>query len=247
MAAPLRIDLDGVALVSEANPSTVLAIFRARTTEGVTLLIPERGSPWPGSTSRAPSWIREGDVRLAFTPAYVGSVNWLRGSAALTGRWMDCVPRVSAGHILARLSVALLLCGAAGASRRRVQLQRLADVASDAASEPDQVTETRGCPKGQIMGEGGACTAVGIQTCAELLSIPSMGSVSPPHPAAIQGDGVRTGLCRGGNLRVRELFMDEESGLCKPSIDHCAPGRSPCSRRAAAPWASWLRRRVRRP
>lgn len=91
MAAPLRIDLDGVALVSEANPSTVLAIFRARTTEGVTLLIPESAEftvTWEHIES-AQLDLAKGDVRLGFTPAYVASVNWLRGSAALTGRWMD--------------------------------------------------------------------------------------------------------------------------------------------------------------
>ena len=91
MALPLRIDLDGVALVSEANPSTVLAIFRARTTQGVTLLMPESAEfnvVWEHIES-AQLDLARGDVRLTFKTEYVSSVNWLRGSSTLIGRWMD--------------------------------------------------------------------------------------------------------------------------------------------------------------
>jgi hypothetical protein len=91
MAAPLRIDLDGVALVSADNPSTVLAIFRARTTEGVTLLMPESAEFTVGweHIESAQLDLARGDVSLSFHAEYVASVNWLRGSATLTGRWMD--------------------------------------------------------------------------------------------------------------------------------------------------------------
>jgi len=91
MSAPLRIDLDGVALVSETNPSTVLAIFRARTTQGVTLLMPESAEfnvSWEHVES-AQLDLARGDVRLSFSADYVASVNWLRGSATLVGRWTD--------------------------------------------------------------------------------------------------------------------------------------------------------------
>jgi hypothetical protein len=91
MAAPLRIDLDGVALVSEANPSTVLAIFRARTTEGITLLMPESAEfnvAWEHIES-AQLDLAQGDVRLSFKAQYVASMNWLRGSETLIGKWMD--------------------------------------------------------------------------------------------------------------------------------------------------------------
>jgi hypothetical protein len=91
MAVPLRIDLDGVALVSESNPSTVLAIFRARTTEGVTLLMPESAEfnvAWEHIES-AQLDLAHGDVRVSFTGEYVSKVNWLRGSSTLVGRWMD--------------------------------------------------------------------------------------------------------------------------------------------------------------
>ena len=87
---------------------------------------------------------------------------------------------MSAGHILARLSVALLLCGACGGEQTEGPAPApQADVASDAASEPDQETEPRGYPKGQIMGEAGACTAVGIQTCADLFVDPVDGLCKP--------------------------------------------------------------------
>jgi hypothetical protein len=91
MTATLRIDLDGVALVGEANPSTVLGIFRARTTDGLVLLMPE-------SAEFTVSWehvkgaqldLVNGDVRISFQSDYVASANWLRGNESLVGRWMD--------------------------------------------------------------------------------------------------------------------------------------------------------------
>ena len=91
MVAPLRIDLDGVALVSESNPSTVLAIFRSRTTEGVTLLMPESAEfnvAWEHIES-ARLDLAQGDIRLSFHADYVTSANWLRGSSSLIGKWMD--------------------------------------------------------------------------------------------------------------------------------------------------------------
>jgi hypothetical protein len=91
MTAPLRIDLDGVALVGETHPSTVLGIFRARTTDGIVLLMPE-------SAEFTVSWehvkdaqldLANGDLRITFESDYVASVNWLRGNETLVGRWMD--------------------------------------------------------------------------------------------------------------------------------------------------------------
>ena len=79
------------------------------------------------------------------------------------------------------------------------------------------------------MGEGGACTAVGIQTCAELFVDPVDGLCKPSTSRCDPGEipVFAQGCVAVGISGCASMFMDEESGLCKPSIDHCAPGEIP--------------------
>src|SRR2546426_7442978 len=91
MEARPRIDLDGVALADPKNPIMPLAIFRHRTTEGLTLLIPESAElvvPWK-EIEEASLDLASGEVRVAFKAGYAKKQNWLRGARVLAGRWMD--------------------------------------------------------------------------------------------------------------------------------------------------------------
>ncbi len=91
MSPTPRIDLDGVALVDEVQPSTVLAIFRYRTTQGLVLLMPESAEfsvDWSQLES-ADLDLKEGTIRIQFCDGYVAEQNWLRGATTVVGRWMD--------------------------------------------------------------------------------------------------------------------------------------------------------------
>jgi len=91
MTARPRMDLDGVALVAAENPSTALAIFRYRTTEGLVFLMPESADfivDWE-HIDEAIVNLMEGRVEVAFSETYASTHNWLRGNRRLVGRWMD--------------------------------------------------------------------------------------------------------------------------------------------------------------
>jgi len=88
-----RIDLDGVPLVDEENPSTTLVIFRFRTTQGLTMLMPESAEfsiPW-ASVRSADLDLLSGTFRISLTPEYIAQHNWVRGAETLSGQWIDRV------------------------------------------------------------------------------------------------------------------------------------------------------------
>ena len=88
-----RIDLDGVSLVDEVNPSTTLAIFRFRTTQGLMMLMPESAEFFipKEAVASAKLDLMTGTVRIRLTPEYIGQNNWVRGATVLSGKWMDRV------------------------------------------------------------------------------------------------------------------------------------------------------------
>src|SRR5215468_5043467 len=86
-----RIDLDGVALSDPDNPHMVVAIFRYRTTSGLTLLVPESADvlvPWE-AIEAATLDLRGGRVEVRFAASFVARENWLRGAHLLVGSWTD--------------------------------------------------------------------------------------------------------------------------------------------------------------
>ena len=90
MARP-RMDLDGVALVAAENPSTALAIFRHRTTDGLVFLMPESADFAVGweHIDQANVNLMKGRIEVTFSKEYSASHNWLRGHTRLVGQWMD--------------------------------------------------------------------------------------------------------------------------------------------------------------
>ena len=86
-----RIDLTGVALLDQNDPTTAVAVFRYRTTNGLILLMPESAEflvPWD-AIEQAQLDLMSGHVRIQFTAAYATSHNWLRGGRSLSGSWTD--------------------------------------------------------------------------------------------------------------------------------------------------------------
>jgi hypothetical protein len=86
-----RIDLDGVTLHDESNPFMPLALFRYRTVEGLTLLVPESAEvlvEWK-NIEHASIDLASGEVRLRFRGDYVAKENWLRGAKEVVGDWLD--------------------------------------------------------------------------------------------------------------------------------------------------------------
>jgi hypothetical protein len=91
MTARPRIDLDGVALCDERNPDMVIAIFRYRTTQGLTLLVPESADVvigW-GEVESTTLDLKSGQLKLRLRKDYVATQNWLRGAETLIGTWTD--------------------------------------------------------------------------------------------------------------------------------------------------------------
>lgn len=78
-------------MVDEANPTTVIAIFRFRVTGGLVLLMPESAEftlAWD-DIDGAELDLKSGTVRVHLSPAYVAANNWTRGARTLSGQWMD--------------------------------------------------------------------------------------------------------------------------------------------------------------
>ena len=91
MNARPRMDLDGVALLSAENPTTALAIFRHRTTNGLTFLMPESADfsvDWEHIESAVVD-LQKGQIEIQFSNDYIQNHNWLRGQKTLVGHWMD--------------------------------------------------------------------------------------------------------------------------------------------------------------
>jgi hypothetical protein len=88
-----RVDLDGIPLVDQENPTTTLVIFRFRTTQGLMMLMPESAEffiPW-ASVEAANLDLLSGTFRISLSPEYIQNHNWVRGATTLTGRWIDRV------------------------------------------------------------------------------------------------------------------------------------------------------------
>lgn len=86
-----RIDIEGVALVDANKPLSIVAIFRHRTTHGLTLQMPEAGElfvPWSALRSVRVDLV-DGRVHVEFEPDYTASQSWLRGATHVEGNWLD--------------------------------------------------------------------------------------------------------------------------------------------------------------
>ena len=86
-----RMDLDGVPLLAAQNPTTALAIFRYRTTDGLVFLMPESADftvPWE-HIEYANLDLLKGTIEVSFSTDYVAGNNWLRGHKSIVGHWMD--------------------------------------------------------------------------------------------------------------------------------------------------------------
>lgn len=86
-----RIDLDGVTLHDANNPYMPLAVFRFRTTEGVTLLLPESADIFVpfSEIEEATLDLKKGELRIRLSDAYLAKESWARGAKELVGAWLD--------------------------------------------------------------------------------------------------------------------------------------------------------------